>query len=131
MGGALKAGETFPPLFPFVVSHEAPDNAASMSHLLDAPAGKHGFIRVEEGRFATGAGPIRFNGDWGRPPVLAEGIPAEIELAAPASLTRCYALNPNGERVTEVPVEDTGGGSRIVISPQYQTIWYEIEIGSE
>jgi hypothetical protein len=28
-----------------------------------------------------------------------------------------------------VPVEETATGSRIVIGPQYQTIWYEIEIG--
>jgi hypothetical protein len=27
-----------------------------------------------------------------------------------------------------VPVEKTGGGSRIVIGPQYQTVWYEIEV---
>jgi hypothetical protein len=69
------------------------------------------------------------NGDWGRAPVLTEGIPAEIELPAPASRTRCFALDPNGERLKEVPVEETPSGSRIVIGPQYQTIWYEIEIG--
>ena len=69
------------------------------------------------------------NGDWGRAPVLTEGIPAEIELPAPVSRTRCFALNPNGERLKEVPVEETPSGSRIVIGPQYQTIWYEIEIG--
>ena len=33
----------------------------SSAHLLDAPAGKHGFVRVENGRFATDAGPIRFH----------------------------------------------------------------------
>ena len=57
----LKAEEAHPPLFPFVISYDAPDNVANMSHLLDAPAGKHGFVRVENGRFATDAGPIRFN----------------------------------------------------------------------
>lgn len=31
-----------------------------MAHLLDAPAGKHGFVRVSDGRFANDAGPIRF-----------------------------------------------------------------------
>jgi hypothetical protein len=48
-------------MFPFVISYDAPDNASSMAHLLDAPAGKHGFVRVEDGRFVTDAGPIRFH----------------------------------------------------------------------
>jgi hypothetical protein len=69
------------------------------------------------------------NNDWGRAPVLTEGIPAVIQLPAPASRTRCFALDPNGDRVKAVPVEATATGSRIVIGPQYQTIWYEIEIG--
>jgi hypothetical protein len=64
VGAVLSAGasEDFSPLFPFVISHEAPDNVTSMAHLLDAPAGKHGFVRVENGRFVTDAGPIKFNG---------------------------------------------------------------------
>jgi len=48
------------PLFPFVVSYDAPDNATNVSAWLDRPAGGHGFVRVEEGRLATDAGPIRF-----------------------------------------------------------------------
>lgn len=48
--------------FPFVVSYGGADNATSVAHLLDAPAGKHGFVRVEGGEFVTDAGPIRFNG---------------------------------------------------------------------
>ena len=52
---------TFPPLFPFVISYDGPDNASSMAHLLDAPAGKHGFIRVEDGRFVNDAGPVRLH----------------------------------------------------------------------
>ena len=49
-------------LFPFLISYDGPTNATSMAHLLDAPAGKHGFVRVVNGRFATAQGPIRFNG---------------------------------------------------------------------
>jgi len=48
------------PLFPFVVSYDAPDNATNVSGWLDRPAGAHGFVRAEEGRLATDAGPIRF-----------------------------------------------------------------------
>lgn len=54
-------GKDFPPLFPFLISYDSPDNAVNMAHLLDAPAGKHGFIRVENGRFVNDAGPIRLH----------------------------------------------------------------------
>ena len=48
--------------FPFVVSYGGADNASSVAHLLDTPAGKHGFVRVVGHEFVTDAGPIRFNG---------------------------------------------------------------------
>jgi hypothetical protein len=47
-------------LFPFVISYDAPNNVANASHLLDAPAGKHGFVRGQDGHFVTDAGRIRF-----------------------------------------------------------------------
>lgn len=49
-------------LFPFVVSFDAPDNATNISSRLDAPAGKNGFIRVENGHFADDKGRVQF---WG------------------------------------------------------------------
>ncbi len=48
-----------PPLFPFLISYDAPDNAVNMAHLLDAPAGKHGFVRVENGRFVNDRGRVK------------------------------------------------------------------------
>ncbi len=50
------------PLFPFVVSYDAPDNVTNVSRWIERPAGRHGFIRVEDGRLVNDAGPIRF---WG------------------------------------------------------------------
>lgn len=47
-------------LFPFVISYDVPVNVTNVSDWLDRPAGRHGFVRVEEGRLATDAGPIRF-----------------------------------------------------------------------
>ena len=47
-------------LFPFVVPYDVPVNAVTMSSLLDAPAGKHGFVRVQGEKFVTDAGAIRF-----------------------------------------------------------------------
>ena len=55
------AGDVLPPLFPFVISYDAPDNATSMAHLLDAPAGRHGFVRVKDGRLVHDAGRIRLH----------------------------------------------------------------------
>lgn len=61
MAPALSSVEEPSPMFPFVISYDAPENATSMAHLLDAPAGKHGFVRVEGGRFVNDAGPVRFH----------------------------------------------------------------------
>ena len=49
-------------MFPFVISFDAPDNITNISSQLDAPAGKHGFVRVKDGHFATDEGRIQF---WG------------------------------------------------------------------
>ena len=52
----------FPPMFPFVISFDAPDNITNIAKHIDAPAGKHGFVRVKDGHFVTDKGQIRF---WG------------------------------------------------------------------
>jgi len=60
----LVAARAEDPLFPFVVSYDAPPSIADLSGWLDRPAGKHGFVRVQDGRMVVGdAGkpaPIRF-----------------------------------------------------------------------
>lgn len=67
--------------------------------------------------------------DWGKGPVYVEGIPAKVTLASDFQKTRCFALDPGGNRKIEIPVEKGGkGGSIIVIKPEYKTVWYEIEI---
>ena len=53
--------DKFAPLFPFVISYDGPDNVTNMSHLLDAPAGKHGFIRAENGHFINDSGRVWLN----------------------------------------------------------------------
>lgn len=53
--------DEFQPLFPFLISYDGPDNASSMAHLLDPPAGKHGFIRIKNGRFVDDSGPVRLH----------------------------------------------------------------------
>ena len=48
-------------MFPFVPSYDAPANVVNMSHLVDAPAGKNGRIRVEGGHFVNDRGRVRLN----------------------------------------------------------------------
>lgn len=66
--------------------------------------------------------------NWGEGTVAVEGIPAVLTLPSDPAKTRCFVLDPRGDRKTEVPVETTVGGSKIVIGPQYKTVWYEIEV---
>ena len=48
-------------MFPFVISYDAPDNVVNMSHLLEAPAGKDGRIRVKDGHFANDRGRVKLH----------------------------------------------------------------------
>jgi hypothetical protein len=67
--------------------------------------------------------------NWGEGPVYAEGIPATVVIPSEPSKTKCYSLDPGGNRKEEVTVgKARGGGSKIVLKPEYQTVWYEIEI---
>lgn len=69
--------------------------------------------------------------DWGKGTILCEGIPATLTLDLPAERVKCFALDPHGERKADVPITSTDGKATLAIDPQYQTIWYEIEISAE
>ena len=70
--------------------------------------------------------------DWGHSPVMNEGVPATITLPAAAGRVACRALDERGEPKADVPVRaDAGGRAVFDIGPNYQTVWYEIEIGAE
>ncbi len=90
--------------FPFVISYGGADNASSVAHMLDAPAGKHGFVRVAGGEFVTDAGPIRFNG---------------TNITGPANFPE-HATAAVGD----------GSRARVRLSPVLQTLWYEVAIKS-
>ena len=66
--------------------------------------------------------------DWGHGPVLCEGIPATIALPSPANRTVCYALDTAGNRTTQLEVGSRDGKALIRISPEFRTVWYEIEV---
>ena len=67
--------------------------------------------------------------DWGHGPVLVEGIPAVITLPANPTRLTCFALDPSGNRMQELPVQRAeAGGAKIELKPEYKTVWYEIDI---
>lgn len=67
--------------------------------------------------------------DWGSGPVYAEGIPATVTLPVNAEKVKCYILDPQGNRQGAIAVEQAGSNkTKIIIKPEYKTIWYEIVI---
>ncbi len=79
-GPAGSAAE--PPLFPFLVSYDSPENVTNVAGWLDRPAGRHGFVRAEQGQLVTAAGPIRF---W----------------ATNLCFDGCFPSHPQAERLAE------------------------------
>ncbi len=67
-------------------------------------------------------------GTWGEGPVCVEGIPATVTLAVDPARVKCFALDPGGNRQQSVPVEKAVSGAQLVLKPEYQTVWYEIDI---
>ena len=66
----------------------------------------------------------------GHAPVMADGIGFRLTLGAPADKVRCWALAPDGSRKAEVPATAApdGRGAVLALSPESQTLWYEISI---
>ena len=83
-------------LKPFVIDHRhAANSVIDLSFLLDAPAGKAGFVRVKDGHLATGDGkPIRFWGfnltEWSRG---STEIPSKEDAPMWASALARYGVN--------------------------------------
>jgi len=68
-------------------------------------------------------------GDLGKAPVLCEGIDASFKLKGLSGKVQCWALDPDGNRSSQVKVEaDPEGNAILKIGHQYQTVWYEVNI---
>ena len=66
-------------------------------------------------------------GRLGTGPVLCEGIEAKLSFAGLAGRVKCYSLDPEGNRMDEVPVAETSSGEAVLeIDPKYRTVWYEM-----
>ncbi len=64
--------------------------------------------------------------NWGEPPVHIEPVVASVAL--PVGRWRCHALNPDGTRGRQVPVQTAPGElPNIDLHPQYATMWYLLE----
>jgi hypothetical protein len=110
--GLLAAEE---PLFPFVISYDAPGNVTDVSAWLQRPAGKQGFVRDRGGRLATDAGPIRF---WGTNFVFGACFPAHDEAGRVA--VRLARLGINCVRMHHMDAHAIWGNSpnKLTIDPQ-------------
>ncbi|MDR1385764.1 MAG: cellulase family glycosylhydrolase [Planctomycetaceae bacterium] len=69
-----ESAEKFPPIFPFVISYDAPKNITNIAPQIDAPAGKYGFVRAKDGHFVTDHGVIRF---WGTNLAFTANFPTQ------------------------------------------------------
>ena len=78
----------------------------------------------------TGKGQVSCRGaDWGRGPVMNEGVPAVVTLPAEASRVSCWALDEAGNRREAVPAEASGPNrAAVVLGPRYRTVWYELAV---
>lgn len=62
---------------------------------------------------------------WGKGPSAVEGIPAVITLPAGAKW-KAWALDERGQRGAEVRLQQAGGETRLTLSPDQRTLWWEI-----
>ena len=65
---------------------------------------------------------------WGEAPVLVEGIAVYIILCLQAENVEFYSLDPQGQRRTQLPVDDLGEQCGLQLSSSRETLWYELVI---
>lgn len=77
--------------------------------------------KVGNNRFTLG-------NDWGKAPVMCEGVAAEIILPIGAERVRVYLLDGSGNRRGQMEVGNDNGRAKVVLGPKHKTLWYEVEI---
>jgi hypothetical protein len=121
-------------LKPFAMDHRAASSApADVSFLLDAPAGKQGFIRIQDGHFVKPDGRrIRFWGvhftDWSRGSVE---IPPQEDAPMWAATLARYGVNLVRLHFLDLPsprgiIDSTGNDSRSFDARQLDRLDFEI-----
>lgn len=71
---------------------------------------------------------VTLGDQWGREPILCEGIPATIALPVPAERVKCYPLDESGNRRQGISVGSAQGQAHVELGPHHKTVWYEVEI---
>ncbi len=66
--------------------------------------------------------------NWGRAPVLVEGVAAEIAVETGGAPLAVWALDESAQRRAPVPVRGEGARAVFAIGPEHQTLWYEIVV---
>jgi Carbohydrate binding domain/Cellulase (glycosyl hydrolase family 5) len=65
--------------------------------------------------------------NWGKGPVLVEGVDARVIFPVQSSRVKVWALDERGNRRSEIKVGGTST-STIQLSEKHKTLWYEVEI---
>lgn len=65
---------------------------------------------------------------WGGEPSRCEGIPAQIDFLK-STQVEAWALDERSQRKAKVPVKIINGVARLEIGPEFETLWYEVEVG--
>ncbi len=71
---------------------------------------------------------VTLRDQWGREPILCEGIKATVTLPVSWGQVKCYPLDESGNRREAIDIEHDGDRSQIELHPKYKTVWYEVEI---
>ena len=102
-------------LFPFVISQESLGNATNVSATLPTPAGRDGFLRVEDGHFVNDAGPVRI---WGVNLCFSACFPTHEDAERLAERLARFGIN--GVRLHHMDNRDIWGASpnRTEIDPE-------------
>jgi hypothetical protein len=68
---------------------------------------------------------------WGHAPMLAEGIPATVQIATDKPAVAVYALDATGKRKNSVPSHLENHQVIFTVDSGQKTIWYEISTGNK
>ncbi len=71
---------------------------------------------------------VTLDNQWGKAPLLCEGIPAQLTLPVAAPRVHVYPLDEAGNRGPALAAKSQDGKALVTLSPQYKTVWYEVEI---
>ena len=80
--------------------------------------------RAENQGIEWNANRTSIGANWGHGPVLAEGVPCEIEIKG-VQIHHVWALEPTGKILNEVPCEVRSGACFVRLGADQRTIWYE------